>query len=321
MRYKKHTKKYRSDNQSYKIEIPEVEDIAFPVPLGIRDILKGEAGAVYGRVSTRPPVIKDEREYNFFAQITPFQVHVKIGHFNTLIWVTDLSFGEPVADARVSIYKDSISSLSKTKSIEAKTDKQGIAVFPGTEQLDPKLETFKWCYRNRDECTRLFVRVVKDKDIALLPLEYRFLIDTYRVSRYTVGSSQKKRYGHIRAWGTTAQGVYRAGDTIEYKLYVRNQNNERFTKPPRSGYRLKIIDPTGKTVHELKDIGLSEFGAYSGDFTVQNNGAVGWYCFQLSADFTKFTWQPIRVLVSDFTPFPFVLKMRSMVTYFIRKTK
>ena len=34
-------------------------------------------------------------------------------------------------------------------------------------------------------------------------------------------------------------------------------------------------------------------------------GAVGWYRFQLKAAFSEDSWEPMRVLVSDFTPAPF----------------
>ncbi|NIY18676.1 MAG: large extracellular alpha-helical protein, partial [Nitrospinaceae bacterium] len=75
--------------------------------------------------------------------------------------------------------------------------------------------------------------------------------------------------------------------------------------PPMDGYRLIVKDPMGKKVLETKDIALSEFGAYDGEFTVPKNGAVGWYRFVLKSNFSKFTWNPLKVLVSDFTPSPF----------------
>ena len=42
-------------------------------------------------------------------------------------------------------------------------------------------------------------------------------------------------YGHIHVWGATAQGIYKAGDTVQYKIYVRDQDNLRFTRPPGAG--------------------------------------------------------------------------------------
>ncbi|MBN1277187.1 MAG: large extracellular alpha-helical protein [Deltaproteobacteria bacterium] len=296
----------RTPGQNASITLPFAEDTSFAVPIGVRDMLKGESGAVYGRVSSSPGVSKSDFERNFFAQVTPYQVFVKAGHYNTLVWVTDLQSGLPVDRARVSIYRDSVSSLADNKKTlsEAVTDNNGKAVISGIAELDPDLKAFQWG-QDRDRVIRLFVLVSKGGDMALLPLDYRFMVDTWAPSSYTVYSSMKAAHGHIHAWGATAQGVYRAGDTVQYKFYVRNQDNETFVNAPRKGYALRIIDPAGRAVHEIKGLTLSEFGAYDGEFTVSKNGTVGWYSFQLSADFTKETWQPIRVLVSDFTPAPF----------------
>ena len=61
----------------------------------------------------------------------------------------------------------------------------------------------------------------------------------------------------------------------------------------------------GKVVHEKKKLTLSEFGACDGEFPLPRNGAVGWYRFVLKASFRKGEWEPMQVLVSDFTPSPF----------------
>ena len=92
---------------------------------------------------------------------------------------------------------------------------------------------------------------------------------------------------------------------IQYKLYVRDQNNGTFVPAPANGYTLEIIDPTGKIVHTVADLALSGFGAHDGEFTVAKTAAVGWYRFQLKATFSEDSWEPMRVLVSDFTPAPF----------------
>ncbi len=285
-------------------QIPTVEDIAFRLPLQIRDLLQGRSGVVQGQVNSVPPVTKHLQERWFFAQVTPFQVHVKIGHFNTLVWVTDLTSGLPVADAAVNIYRDTYAALPELPGIltRALTDGSGVAMLAGIREIDPALQ-FMQAYKM--DAPRLFVKIEKADDLALVPLDHRFRVDTYRASRYSVFPSLRRRYGHIHTWGTTAQGVYKAGDTIQYKLYVRDQTNETFVPAPREGYTLEVVDPTGKIVHTVSDISLSEFGAHDGEFTISRAGAVGWYRFQLKADFSEDSWEPLRVLVSDFTPAPF----------------
>ena len=293
----------KDDSLTREIEIPKVEDVAFRIPAEVRKMLDGKSGVVRGKVAATPAVSGRENDNLFFAQVTPFQVHVKTGHFNTLVWVTTLDTGKPVSGAGVSIYKDDYRGLSESPGIlaEGTTDGSGVAMLPGIEKVDPDLKLLHY----RSGNPQLFVRVDKGKEMALLPLDYEFEAGTGVASGYSVWSWMRRKYGHIHAWGMTAQGVYRAGDTVQYKLYVRDQNNETFVPAPRDGYTLTVIDPMGKTVHQVNNLTLSEFGASQGEFTAPKTGAVGWYQFTLSAPFLEHALEPMRVLVSDFTPSPF----------------
>ncbi len=290
-------------------QLPAVEDVQYAVPLGVRELLEGRNGAIYGQITSNPRVL--DNHYGLFAQVTPFQVHAKLGHFNTLVWVTDLATGRPVANAAVTVYPDSISALSAVRAeLDAvRTDRRGVAILAGTSELDPDLDYLfprRRCWgADRDTCTRLFVRVQHGDRMAVLPIEPRFEINTGRVSNHTVYSRSLQRFGHLHSWGTTAQGVYRAGDTIDYKIYVRDQSNNEYVPPPAGPYSLDIIDSTGKAVHSQGDIELSDFGAFDGRFKIPDNAVVGWYSFRLHADFLDSAREPMRVLVTDFTPSSF----------------
>jgi alpha-2-macroglobulin len=335
--YRRLTPKGSDEGHSVSTTVPTVQNLQFAMPLGVRGMLDGGTGAVYGALKTTPGVNPNYPPH-LFAQVTPFQVHLKLGHFNTLAWVTDMTTGAPVAGAKVSLFQDAMATLhASTNPISvAVTDDNGIATLPGTDTLDPNL-TLTTAYG--DDKTRYFLRVDKDGDMALLPVSQSFTIDNYRSSgSETVYPTNRERYGHMRTWGTTAQGIYRAGDLIQYKIFVRDQSNDAFTPPPTTGYRLKVIDPMGKVVHDVKDVTLSAFGGLSGEFTVPKEGAVGWYKFKLIAKFAqaspydggddeevpdeasaedgsaaaqaddsagKKSWVAMRVLVSDFTPSPF----------------
>lgn len=290
-------------------ELPAVEDVQYAVPLGIRDLLEGRDGVIYGNMTSDPGVgVFQDR---LFAQVTPFQVHVKLGHFNTLVWVTDLATGRPVANAAVSVHADSIATLSAdyVELDAGRTDRRGVAILAGTAELDPPLNYLfprQGCWgTEQDTCERLFVRVQYRDRMAVLPIERRFEVSTGRVSNYTIYSRSLQRYGHLHSWGTTAQGVYRAGDTIDYKIYVRDQSNDAYVPPPDGPYSLDIIDSTGKTVHSDTNILLSAFGAFDGRYRIPGNAAVGWYTFRLNAEFLDSAREPVRVLVTDFTPSSF----------------
>ena len=254
---------------SLKKAVPKVEDVAFFMPLGVRELLKGKSGVVYGFIESDPLIEKSAPERRFFSQVTPYQVLAKMGHFNTLVWVTSLKTGEPVEGAEVVIVKNVKSALKADAPVLAKavTAKDGSAILPGNETLDPELAVERWPYE-KDDATTFFVKVNKGGHMALLPIDSDFEIDTWRVSNSTVSSGMSPKYGHMKAWGTTAQGLYRAGDTLSYKIYVRNQDNDRSVLPPLKKYSLAVKDPMDQTVFERKDIELSKFGAFDGSLNI-----------------------------------------------------
>ena len=291
--------------EQIRLPAPQAEDIAFRFPLKTREWLDGQSGAVVGHASGVPST--GQTPTWFFSQVTPFQVHVKVGHYNTLVWVTDLADGRPLEGANIKVTKRNYESLSGvattdglTEQASAVTNSDGLAVLPGTEILDPSLSlTATW--RNRNQ-THLFVEVEKEGELALVPLARDFMVHT----RGFVPVDRRLRHGHLRTWGVTAQGIYRAGDTVQYKIYIRNEGNEKLQPAAAKSYKLTIVDPMGKTVHSRVDIELNSFGALDGDFTVPETGAVGWYRFELRSDYTGTQWwQPLQVLISDFTPAPF----------------
>ena len=307
-------------------KIPLVWDIAYAAPLSIRDLLGGHSGVVEGSLIPHPtPPVLDRGAYfdddtdeggpineattsrRFFGEVTPFSVHVKLGHYNTAVWVTSLATGLPVPNAHVSIYEDTSAKISASPADlgAATTDKSGVAILPGREKLDPRAaklgyELFPYPDRNMP----LIVRVDAGDDMALLPLDADFGINTYMASRGRVWSTAMPRDGHVIAWGTTAQGVYKLGDTVQYKLYVRNVSNLSLSAvEKRTGYALQILDPTGKVIYRVASLDLNEFGAYSGEFRVPPGSAVGAYQFVLLHDHQR--WLPMQTLVADFTPAPF----------------
>ena len=323
--YNMMTAKQKTEQQHKSIAVAKAQDIPYRLPLKIREMIPG-SGAVSGSFTTTPYVSNSDN--CFFSQITPYNVHVKAGHFNTLVWVTDFATGLGVPGVAVDVYKDSYPGFKPNVAILAKaiTNQDGLATLPGTEKIDPQLSALRYyqdCsseYReheysenedgeetDKEDVTKgnLFVRCIKGNDMALIPLTSTFNVRDYGDEGGSVYSVMRRRFGHIHTWGTTAQGIYKAGDTVQFKLYVRNQDNKVFVPPPTKGYKLKVIDPMGKVAHEVPDIILSKFGTYAAEFVVPKTAAVGWYRFVLTASFHKGQWETMQVLISDFTPAPF----------------
>lgn len=286
------TDKGLSAEQSRTIDVPkDVRNLRFAVPMDVRGMLGGASGAVRGTFLPSPEKTRGIGG-SFFAQVTPWAVHVKAGHHNTYVWVSDFQSGLPVEGAEVSLFADGYDGFTGPREVRAqgKTDAEGVAALSGLADLGSAPEGQVWQ-----------VMVRRGGDVALVPFTWDFNIGAYRVSDYAVGVSSLPRYGHIKAWGVGAQGVYRAGETIQYKIYVRDQSNRAFVPAPKEGYTLRIVDPAGLVVEERKGVSLNAFGALDGEYTVPQTAKVGWYEFQLAADFlTTGPLSAMRVLVSDF---------------------
>jgi len=314
VRYETLTTQGHQTAQEHTIPLQTAIDTGYRIPLKVRDLIPAASGVIQGTLQSTP-VGYDEPPW-FFSQVTPWHVHVKLGYHNTLVWVTSLDTGRPVPGVQVQLSTAPLDRLSAPPTVlaAADTDTAGLALLAGTSTLDP---TLQWLQAEGWDQPRLLVRLQKDAAMALVPLAYHFQVAAFGPNRTYIQESLERRYGHIHAWGTTPQGVYRAGDTVQFKLYVRDQDNARFVPAPRTGYSLQIIDPTDRVVHAIQEVRLSAFGAYHGEFTAPQNGAVGWYRFVLSAAFapsptdsaadgdSQRTWEPMRVLISDFTPAPF----------------
>jgi len=299
--YTRTTVSEREQGLGYSKELADVEDIAYKVPAGVRDALKGGSGVIVGALGSDPlPPGYNEDYYRFVSQVTPYQVHFKFGHFNSYAWVTDLATGEPVADASVRLDTDYYASISSFGAMDdaIQTDKNGVAELPGLVEIDPQLKIFD-NYRFEDQ--RLMLKVAKGEDMAVLPLDGPY------AAWSKVRHRLRNKNSYVHAWGTTAQGIYRAGDTIQYKLYVRNQSNEHWVAADAKGYSLEVIDPKGQAVEKIEDLTLSEFGSYSGELTTSETAAVGWYQFRLTYNDSgnEILLAPMKVLVSDFTPAAF----------------
>ncbi|MBL8639808.1 MAG: large extracellular alpha-helical protein [Alphaproteobacteria bacterium] len=299
--------------KTYEKSLVKIDDIQYGVPLGVREILGHKSGAVYGTIKTKPAVENSSAD-TLFAQITPWQAHFKLGHFSSLVWVSDLATGQPVEGVKVTLYKGLLKQLSLPQDIitTATTNHDGIAILPGSSSFDPVKE---WSERSQDDGLQLLVRLDKDSDMALLPLNYNFQLSLWNFSDSYIPRYTEQRYGHLKSWGTSAQGIYRTGDTMQYKIFLRDQNNQTLIAPPKGKYSLEISDPMDKIVKTIENISFSEFGAYAGEYKIPENAAVGWYDFTLKAEFSdpdikadekiSKRLSPMKILVADFTPAPF----------------
>ena len=283
-------------NLSEVVKLETPFDVSYYAPLGIDKLTKKKPGIFAYKIDKGSESRRSNSE--FFAQSTNFQVYAKMGHYNSLVWVLDMRTGKPVNAAEVQLSKfGGVEQIGKT----FKTNRDGITFLPGISSFTPDLKLFN----HYNPIDKLYVSVRKGVEFAALPLTSIYSTKSRRDNAYP---RLMKKGGHIRAWGLTPQGVYKAGSDIDFKIFVRNEENKNLALPDKDiKYNLTIVSPTGRVFKELKGIKLTEFGTYSGKLFTSSNAVVGEYSFYLNVknDYLDKRLHCFDVLISDFRPSPF----------------
>ena len=278
---------------------PLIRNAAYPFDYGARAMLRGKSGFVAGKFETAPA---GGGTRSFAASVSPWQTVAKIGWKKSLVWAVDFKTGEPVSGAKVELFAaPQTDPARKTVLAGAKTDRTGRAELAGYDSFDPKAELLN---RWDDAKPSLFVSVAKGDDVAVLPLQSQFSLSAGALSDWNVSSvyfPEPRLY--LRAFGFTPQGVYRPGDEVAYKIYVRGVDGQNLGKAPASGYDLSVSDSTGTVVFKRGNLSLSAFGALDGTFALPANAVSGAYEVTLKRGDAAL--YPMRFLVSDFTPAAF----------------
>lgn len=267
--------------------------------LGVRQLLDGRSGVLWGSLDWSPN--GPSRPRAVMAEVTPYQVLAKVGHFDTLVWVSDLASGQPVADVRVGIYRgpdDGLAGLAPVAGATARTDARGLAVLPGTVRLQPD-----W-FQPWKHHVRFFVGAHAGDSMALLPLDFRFARSVGDASHYTLFARNAPAFGHMRAWAVTEQGIYKPGSDVRFAAFVRNQGRTTLEPPPALDYTLTVTDPRGNVVLRREHVKLSAYGGVDGHLHVPATAATGWYDIGLSWPTATGIAQRRagRFMVTDFVP-------------------
>ncbi|MGH8274287.1 MAG: alpha-2-macroglobulin family protein [Gammaproteobacteria bacterium] len=282
------------------------KDRVVTAPLGLRTVLDGRSGIVWGNIDWAPTRNRYESgDMNFFGEVTPWEVFAKVGYFNTVLWVSSFATGLPVPNAQVNLYvghPDTLDRLSPLGSAGVETNWQGLAILPGA--LDLSADWFEpW----KEGALHYYIGVTHAKKLGFLPLDWSFRRSIGTASDYAFWEQNAATYGHLHAWAVTEQGLYRPGSEVNFALFARGENNAELTAPPALAYTLQIDDPLGNAVLKKRTIKLDAFGGFASSLHVPKTAPMGWYTIALSwPTATDTATREIgRFLVTEFVPASF----------------
>ncbi|NTV14113.1 MAG: alpha-2-macroglobulin [Desulfobulbaceae bacterium] len=154
------------------------------------------------------------------ALVTNLSVHFKQGRESSLVWVTSLDQGQPVAGAQVAV-RDCAGKTHFT----GRTDRQGILRI---EQGLPALGALPACLNDYDK--QYFVTASLGADSSFVFSDWNEGIALWRFNAY-----QNSWEGHNLVHAVLDRTLLRAGETVHLKLLRRRQTTAGFAAPTDSG--------------------------------------------------------------------------------------
>ena len=187
------------------------------------------------------------------AQVSDLAISAKVSPEGSLVWVTRLSSGAPVAGAKVNIRW-----IDGQLPAEHTTDKDGLVKIPASE-FKPKQA---W-----DERSVIIAKAEGDwsyRDVSELLDGWRF--------------GAPFDFDDERAFGLvfTDAGIYRPGDTVKLKGIVREPLPKGTRTPAGSAITVHIEGPDGQSLGEIERT-LSPFGTFDADIPIPATGRLGTY--------------------------------------------
>ncbi len=242
--------------------------------------------------------------YRLLGNVTNLGVMIKNGTANGLVWVTDLSGGNPVPGANVVIYDTHGKKLFK-----GKTDRDGIVKIPGNYELNKKRKHIEEDYYSSG---RLIAIVKKGSDIAVADGDWDSGISAWNFN-FTPDHSDKK--SRIRGFIQSDRGIYRPGEKVFFKGLVREIVINKIPFVPKNTKALiSIEDSTGDELFK-KSIKLDEFGAFYFNINLSRFARLGDYYVHVKVKDQNFEEE---FFVEDFKPVSFEIlnktKNRSLKT-------
>jgi len=199
---------------------------------------------------------KDYRALETFkiVQLTDLAITAKLSPEGSLVWVTRVSSGEPVAQATVRILG------GRSGEHRYQTDAEGIAKI-GAQDFAPKLD-------ESDGDAAAILVVQSEGDWAFE--RARDFLSPWRFSVPFDWSGRKRAYGMI----FTERGIYRPGDLVQVKGIVRREQTGGNATPVGEGLTLELYSPDSERTQAVA-IKLNRFGTFATELKVPETGHLG----------------------------------------------
>lgn len=233
---------------------------------------------IYGvRINQTPR--KDLEDYDhsdsqlrdaYYFSYTNLAVTLKFSGNRALVWVTDMQSGNPVPNATVKFY-----SLSGNAVLTKATDSEGF--------VDTPIRLADFVTPQNNSQPEFFVTAEKDGDFAFVSSDWNNGLNPGDFSAWSDFQYVDSPALRPQTYVYTDRGLYKAGDTVEFKGIVRFKDWNGAIKLPESKRQamVTIQSPSGTTVY-TETLPISDFGSFTGTFRSIPTAELGEYSIQLN---------------------------------------
>jgi len=177
--------------------------------------------------------------------VSDLAISAKLSRFGSVVWVTKLSDGKPVAGAQVSVRNGAGVEVAK-----GVADAEGICIF-SKEQLIPFTE-----HGQSEDHLVLFARSGADWTFRAADE----IVEPWRINAYADASGGLRTYGML----FTDRGIYRKGETVRLKGIFRTPLPQGTQTPKGKVVEVRASDTEGTEIFDEKAT-LGAFGDFSLD--------------------------------------------------------
>jgi uncharacterized protein YfaS (alpha-2-macroglobulin family) len=231
-----------------------------------------ERARTYGGNITRSTIV----------QVTNLGLSVKDSPQNTLVFVTRLDTGAPVANAAVSIVR-----LDNTIFWQGQTDAQGVAIAADTPLRSPDGGRFSF-----------LVTAEKDGDIAYVGSDWNEGIDPWEFgTSYNLREAEPMLRGSV----FTDRGVYRLGEEVHFKAIIRENTPKGVRLLPAGTPVVIVVRDSQDRPVDTRTLKVNAWSSADWTMTLPADGALGSYSIRafLEADTPKPKTPEQRRLTAD----------------------
>ncbi|HEY4107157.1 MAG TPA: MG2 domain-containing protein, partial [Polyangiaceae bacterium] len=239
---------------------------------------------------------KDYRSPSTFkiVKLTDLALTAKLSVDGSLVWVTRVSTGEPVAKAAVRV-------IAPSGEHRYETDAQGIALVPARD-FAPNFDL-----AGGDADALLIAKSGDDWTYE----SARDYLSPWRLSVPIDLSGRKRTYGLI----FTERGIYRPGDEVQVKGIVRRELASGNANPAGEELSLLLRSPDSEELQK-QTVKLSRFGTFAARFKVPESGHLGSWQVQAASSPDDLIYESFDV--SEYRPSEFKVGVESERPSYVR---